>query len=135
VIIIRNLFRRAVNAPFFSARSLDSDEYLLCARDELPRHFSPPSRFSPSRAPPIFLLLFLSLPPPRGEAAPRASRCFICLSALFITCNLALARARVISYWFSAPFLPSPSPEPSFLRHHRSPFSSSSSAPTALLPL
>lgn len=36
------------------------------------------------------------------EAAPRASRCFICLSALFITCNLALARARVISYWFSA---------------------------------
>lgn len=39
----------------------------------------------------------------RGEAAPRASRCFICLSALFITCNLALTRARVISYWFSAP--------------------------------
>lgn len=39
----------------------------------------------------------------RGEAAPRASRCFICLSALFITCNLALTRARVISYWFSTP--------------------------------
>lgn len=39
----------------------------------------------------------------RGEAAPRASRCFICLSALFITCNLALTRARIISYWFSAP--------------------------------
>lgn len=38
-----------------------------------------------------------------GEAAPRASRCFICLSALFITCNLAFTRARVISYWFSAP--------------------------------
>lgn len=48
------------------------------------------------------------------EAAPRASRCFICLSALFITCNLALARARVISYWFSAlpalPFLAPPPP-------------------------
>lgn len=42
-----------------------------------------------------------------GEAAPRVSRCFICLSALFITCNLALARARVISYWFSTPFFPS----------------------------
>lgn len=63
-------------------------------------------------------LLFLR--PFEGEAAPRASRCFICLSALFITCNLALARARVISYWFSAsfhtlPYSPPPLVVPYFL--------------------
>lgn len=70
-------------------------------------------------------LLLLFLLSRRGEAAPRASRCFICLSALFITCNLALARARIISYWFSAP-LPLGSPEPSPLP---------SSPPLSLLPV
>lgn len=65
----------------------------------------------------------------RGEAAPRASRCFICLSALFITCNLALARARVISYWFSAqlPFVPRAIASSPPLLPSSSPSSSSSS--------
>lgn len=68
----------------------------------------------------FFLLLFLF--PSRGEAAPRASRCFICLSALFITCNLALTRARVISYWFSLPRCSSRPPSRRFFASSGFPF-------------
>lgn len=76
------------------------------------RHTDTRASFPPPVHPPpalssTFFPLFLR--PFERETAPRASRCFICLSALFITCNLALARARVISYWFSAsPLIPPP---------------------------
>lgn len=87
----------------FAIGCSSSEEYLFYAQEasSFSRLISPLSRFSPTRSRQSSSFCSYSH---RGEAAPRASRCFICLSALFITCNLALARARVISYWFSAPF-------------------------------
>lgn len=112
IIILRRTCTKKLHASSsFAIGCSFSEEYLLYVQDA-------------SSFPRLSFLLFLgSLPlvpfstessssfcsySRRGEAAPRTSRCFICLSVLFITCNLALARARVISYWFSAPLPFSP---------------------------